>query len=177
MTTGDGSRHRLETSSWFAVVRAYLECSRRYAQMLQHFDVTVAQYDVLVAIESLGNDAVPRAIAERLLVTPANISGVIRRLQERELISLSEHPKDGRSFVCALTPEGRALTHDARSAAARFIKAQLAPFDDKSLTLVEALMRDMHSHLKTLDPQTLALPDDLSNFTAATHGAAAVTKE
>jgi len=176
-TTADGSRLRLETSSWFAVVRAYLECSRRYSQMLQHFDVTVAQYDVLGAIDGLGDDAMPRAIAQRLLVTAANVSGVIRRLEERGLIELNEHPSDGRSFVCALTPAGRRLTQDARSAAARFIRAQLEPFDNKSLKLVEALMRDMYSHLLTLDPDSLALPNNPSNFSSAPDRAPAVTKE
>ena len=75
---GKDQRATLETSSWFTVVKAYLECNRRYAEMMQHFDLTIAQYDVLAAIESLGEDALPKGIADRLVVTRANISGVIR---------------------------------------------------------------------------------------------------
>ncbi len=155
-TASKGRREQLETASWFAVVRAYLECSKRYTQMLQHFDLTVAQYDALRAIESLGSNAVPKAIAERLVVTRANITGLIRRLEERGLVKLKSHSEDGRSIVCSLTRSGRTLTDRAHAAADRFVRAQLQPFDDQTLGYVEGMMRDMHSHLQTLDPEALA---------------------
>ncbi len=151
-------RSKLETASWFAVVRAYLECSRRYTQMLQHFDLTIAQFDALRAIESLGGEATPKAIAERLVVTRANISGVLKRLQERRLIVLRPHGEDGRSMLCAHTPTGQALTAVAHEAASRFVRAQLKPFNNTDLHQVESLMRDMHAHLQTLDPEGIAQP-------------------
>ncbi len=157
--TGRSPRARLETASWFAVVKAYLECSKRYTQMLEHFDLTVAQYDVLRAIESLDTAAVPKLIAERLVVSRANITGVLRRLEERGLVRLTTHREDARSVVCTLTRRGRSLTARAHAAADRFVRAQLKPFDDQSLHQVEAWMRDMHEHLQTLDPEQLAKPN------------------
>ena len=38
-------RSKLETTSWLAVVRAYQECNRRYAQLLKGFDLTIPQFD------------------------------------------------------------------------------------------------------------------------------------
>ncbi len=154
----DTTRERLETTSWFAVVRAYLECNRRYTEMLTHFDLTITQFDVMTAIDSLGDEALPKAIAERLVVTRANITGVIKRLQERGLVDTVGHAEDGRSFVCVLTQDGKALVESAQAAAARFIRAQAAPFSTKDLKQVETLMRDMHTHLQTLDPEALAQP-------------------
>ena len=146
----------LEFSSWFSVVRTYEECARRYAGMLAHFDLTVSQFDALVSIEALGDAAQPRAVAERLLVTRANVSGLLRRLEKHGLISLSPNHSDKRSVLCALTPEGRKLTHRARAAAARFVRAQLAPFPKAELETLDHQMRAMYSHLQTLDPAALA---------------------
>lgn len=157
--SGAAQRAQLETASWFAVVKAYLECSRRYTQMLQHIDLTVAQYDALRVIDTLGEDAVPKAIADRLLVSRANVTGVIRRLQERGLIEARPHGEDGRSIVCTPTDAGRALTGRADAAAKRFIRAQLKPFTDSQLQDMEDVMRKMQAHLQTLDPAVLAASD------------------
>ena len=152
-----GPRRQLETASWFAVVRAYLECNRRYAQMLQHFDLTVTQYEVLITVQRLGDGAAPKAIAEQLLVTRANMSGVVKRLRERALLRTTASAADGRSYLCSLTPDGRALLGRAQAAAARFIRAQLAPFADAELAAVEKLMHRMRDHLAGLEPDQLAL--------------------
>ncbi len=160
--SGTSQRRQLETTSWFAVVRAYLECSKRYTEMLQHFDLTVAQYDVLRAIDGLGEDAVPKTIADRLIVTRANITGLIRRLEQRGLLKLSAHRDDGRSVVCSLTKAGRSLHDRAHAAADRFVRAQLKPFSSATLQEMQAMMRAMHLHLQSLDPDALACPDEAS---------------
>ena len=150
-------RQQLERTSWLDVVRAYLECSRRYTLMLAHFDLTVAQYDVLSAIDSHRGGAQPKAIAERLLVSRANITGVIRRLQDSGLVQTQEHREDGRSILCRLTPAGERRLRGAQAAGARFMQAQLQPFSDADLAQVAGIMQRMHAHLLTLDPDRLAL--------------------
>lgn len=152
----DARRSRLQASSWFAVVRAYQECNRRYSQMLASFDLTVPQFDVMTAISALGADATPKAIAERLVVTRGNITGVLQRLQQRSLIATEPHGRDGRSFVCRLTKGGRTVLSEARGAAALFIERQLAPFDDAELRDTERTMTQMHAHLQTIDPADVA---------------------
>lgn len=152
-------RENLESSSWCAVVRSYLECSRRYGRMLAHFGLTTTQFDVLMAIDSLGEGAVPKAIAERLVVTRANITGVLKRLQQQKLVSTYIHQRDNRSFVCALTMQGREVREHAHAASSRFIRAQLAPFNNEELGGVDTLMRRMHTHVQTLDPEALAMAD------------------
>ncbi|GEM_PF-1053163 len=151
------SRAALETSSWFAVVRAYEECGRRYGQMLEHFELSVSQFDVLVAIQHLGAEAMPKSIAERLLVTRANVTGLLRRLEERELIHMIPHHSDGRAMTCGLTDLGKRRVRGAQKAAERFVRAQTAGLTDRDLSRIESLMRDMYQHLQTLDPDAIAL--------------------
>ena len=161
-TAAGTTRGQLETSSWFAVVKTYLECSRRYTEMLSYFDLTVTQYEVLAAIENLGDEAQPKTIAHRLLVTRANITGVTKRLQERGLVDTVEHNSDGRSFVCVPTRAGRQLLKKTHAAVHRFVSAQLAPFSTEDLAQTRELMQAMHRHLETLDPAALARPAPLS---------------
>lgn len=149
-------RRRLEASSWFAVVRAYQACHLRYAQLLRQFDLTVPQFDALSAIHQLDEHATPMAIAERLVVTRGNITGVLRRLQDSGLVTTRSNQQDGRSFVCALTRRGAARLQAARTAASAFVEQQLAPFDTDTLQLTETLMNDMTRHLQTLDPVAIA---------------------
>ena len=151
----DSKRMKSEMSSWFAVVRAYQECNRRYSQMLAGFDLTLPQFDVLNSISELGDTATPKAIAERLIVTRGNITGILHRLQDHSLIVTEQHNSDGRSFVCKLTKPGAELLAQARQAAAIFIGQQLAPFDDACLAETERTMTRMFEHLQTIDPDEI----------------------
>ena len=149
--------HRLQSSCWIAVVETYQECNRRYAAMLREFDLTVPQFDVLNAINSLGEDALPKRIAERMLVTRGNVSGLLTRLQERELILTRHTLADGRSFICELTSEGRHLYAEAKRGATRFIEEQLSPFSQGEMQNIEKSMHTMRAHLQTLDPVAIAM--------------------
>lgn len=149
-------RARLQATSWFAVVRAYQECTRQYSRMLAAFGLTIPQFDVLSAILALGDAATPKAIAAELLVTRGNITGVLHRLQSQDLVRTEPHDQDGRSFICHLTPQGQALLAEARRAAALFIEQQLAPFDESQLRQTEQTMQQMQAHLSTLDPEAIA---------------------
>lgn len=149
-------RSKLEARSWLAVVRAYQECNRRYAQLLSSFGLTIPQFDALNAMERLGADATPKAIAEELVVTRGNVTGVLHRLEEAGLIRTRANETDGRSFLCVLTRKGCRRLDCARQAAALFIREQLAPFDDADLKRIDMQMTTMHAHLQTIDPDAVA---------------------
>ncbi len=150
------SRRKLEATSWLAVVRAYLECQRRYTQLMAGFGLTVPQFDALNAIARLGADATPKAIAAELVVTRGNVTGVLHRLEEAGLIRTRANAADGRSFVCVLTRAGSRGLDKARRAGALFIREQLAPFDDVDLKRTEKQMATMRAHLMTMDPDDIA---------------------
>lgn len=143
-------RKQLEATAWLAVVRAYQQCTKRYAEMLERLELTIPQFDVLSAIAKLGEEATPKAIADELIVTRGNVSGVLRRLQSSGLIRTRDNESDGRSFVCELTAAGQRRLARARSAAASFIEQQLAPFDEETLLDTKATMERMAAHLSTI---------------------------
>ncbi len=160
-------RQRLEGESWLSVVHAYLACTRRYAQMLEHFDLTIPQFDLMSAVYRQRGNATPKAIAADMFVTPGNVTGLMTRLEAQGLLARRPHATDGRSCCCELTEDGLALFREARAAASRFISAQLQPFDDDDLTRTRDQMLEMRAHLDALDPHSLA---DAGNQREARHG-------
>lgn len=150
------SRYKLEQTSWLAVVQAYQVCTRQYTRLLAAYDLTVAQFDAMARINELHTEqqpVTPHKIADAMLVTRGNLTGLLKRLCERGLVQTEPHPEDGRSIICQLTSSGRQLLTKARKASAAFIEAQLAPFDDQALAHTRRQMHDMAAHLNTLDPQ------------------------
>ena len=137
--------------AWKQVVTAYQTCTRRYAEMLGHFGLTIPQFDVLSAVSALQPEALPSTVAERLLVTRGNITGILKRLEAQGLLRRAAHTGDGRALVCQLTPQGAALLQRASAAAAAFIEAQLSPFDDPTVAMVGNTMRRMTQHLMAMD--------------------------
>ncbi len=148
------TRQKLEATSWLAVVHAYQECNRRYARLLDAFDLTIPQFDVLTAIARSARTT-PKTIADELIVTRGNVTGVLRRLQDRGLIETTSNPTDARSFYCVLTPSGRRLLDGALRAAGRFVTRQLEPFSDRDLARTREQMTLMREHLQQLDVDAL----------------------
>lgn len=138
-------------SVWHTVIAAYQTCNAQYAKLLERFDLTIPQFDVLSAILASGGRALPKQIAERLLVTKANITVVVAKLEARGFVSRQVHESDGRSFVLSLTRQGDDITKLARHAADEFVAQQLSPFSDKDVTRVGKIMREMRQHLSDMN--------------------------
>ena len=143
-------------SSWFAVVHTYQLCTRQYERMLDVFDLTIPQFDVMSVIDQLHHRAMPKEIAEHLVVTRGNITGLLKRLEARGLVESRVHESDGRARICSLTSEGQKLLGRARTAARRFIHTQLEPFTDADLERSHKLMNRMARQLESMDPVALA---------------------
>ena len=83
--------HFRPESAWFAVVRAYQLCTRQYERMLDVFGLTIPQFDVMSVIDQLDHRAMPKDIAEHLVVTRGNITAVLKRLESRSLVETRAH--------------------------------------------------------------------------------------
>ncbi|MEM9492655.1 MAG: MarR family transcriptional regulator, partial [Myxococcota bacterium] len=116
------------------------------------------------AINKHAPEATPKAIAEELVVTRGNITGVLNRLHERELIDTRQHATDGRSFVCELTGQGQALLKRARAGAGAFIRQQLSMFDDDELQLTMHNMQRMEAHLREMNPDAIVAAECVATY-------------
>jgi MarR family transcriptional regulator, 2-MHQ and catechol-resistance regulon repressor len=100
----------------------YLKSIRLLAECMQGFErvsgqhvrahgLTHAQFDI---IATLGNTAgmTYKELGERTLITKGTLTGVIERLEQKELVTRARSTQDARSWFIRLTPAGERLFAD-----------------------------------------------------------------
>ncbi|ABG05206.1 transcriptional regulator, MarR family [Rubrobacter xylanophilus DSM 9941] len=103
VSTKDALRLWLRLLSLTNMVEGRLRRNLRahYGVTLPRFDVMAALYDKEPAGASMGD------IAQRLLVTNGNVTGIVERLEREGLVRRRQRPEDRRSYIVRLTEEGR----------------------------------------------------------------------
>ena len=155
--TKKSADHEQAGLTWLSVVQTYQTCQRRYEELLAMFGLTLAQFDALNAIDRLGEHALPKNIADTLVVTRGNVSGLLKRLSAGGLVHLKPHPDDGRAWIVRLTAVGEKKLKRAQAAARRFVTAQMQPFDMEKQQTTRHIMQAMQSHLRSLDVHAIGM--------------------
>ena len=123
----------LDRQLCFALYKASNGMTRAYKPLLAELDITYPQYLVLLALWE--QDAVPiKHLAMRTSMEPAQLTPLLRRLEDKGLSDRRKDPQDERSVTIHLTTSG----HDARLVAKKFPE-QLACATDLKLEQVQAL--------------------------------------
>lgn len=99
-------------AAWIKVGVFYQKSSRYLASLLRPLDLTVAQFDALANLY-VGDGITQQELAEHLLVTKGNVTGLINRLSDRGLVERRNHPSDRRANTVFLTSKGRAVAKQA----------------------------------------------------------------
>lgn len=99
---------RLGILLWFHLSRFFNHSIRLSNQHLKEWDLSIAQFDVLVQIGS-NNRLTQKDLGDRLLVTKGNITQLLSKMEKMELI-LRE--REWRTNYLSLTEKGIALYHD-----------------------------------------------------------------
>jgi len=88
-----------------------------------------------------------KELSDELQVTPANITGVIDRLESRGLIKRMTQTGDRRATLLVLTAKGKALHSRVRRRYAEFVQGSLDMFTDDEkrnlMLLLEKLQKEM----------------------------------
>jgi MarR family transcriptional regulator, organic hydroperoxide resistance regulator len=98
--------------------------------------LTIAQVKSLFFISNQGSTNF-RKLAERLKVTPSNVTGIIDRLVEQGLISRTENPTDRRMMTLKTTEKGDALVAELRERRSSFLSKALTDLSPDELNTVE----------------------------------------
>jgi MarR family 2-MHQ and catechol resistance regulon transcriptional repressor len=93
---------------WIVLARCYSTYARAISAKVQEYGLTTPQFGVLEALYHLGPLSLGD-LADKLLVTGGNVTYVMDRLEEQELVYRERSPDDRRVVQAKLTEEGRAL--------------------------------------------------------------------
>src|SRR5258708_39812476 len=86
---------------------------RESEDALKELGLSLAKYNILSALAAAGGRLPFSVLVERLGCVRSNITGLIDRLQEDELVRRVDHPEDRRMLFAALTPQGERLLSKA----------------------------------------------------------------
>jgi len=135
----------------FSVARLIESDVRRRLQ--SEFDVTLPRFDILSQIYRMPDGLMLGELSQRLMVSPGNITSIIKRLVDDELIVRTQNPQDRRENIVRMTPLGRTKFAEMAIANERWIcelTEQLSPTEVKSLMAL--LLKMKTSVRRSLDP-------------------------
>ena len=129
--------------AWRTLVRAKAEMSRALHKGLRESGLSGAQLGILRVLSQCGERGLKlNEISQRLYVTPANLTGLLDRLEQAGWLRRSEHPNDRRITLAVLTSGGRDLfeqTYPAHTGRIKHLMSGLTCREQR--TLAELLAR------------------------------------
>jgi DNA-binding MarR family transcriptional regulator len=136
-----------------AVVRAAEQFKKKTSALLGNYGLTFAQYNVLRVLDASENgQSTVTGVSRIMLVSGANTTGVVKRLEKSGLLMRKSHPRDERVTVVEITPKGRRVLENVKAEKddriSRYIK-DLSEEDKKGILIT------LRRLIKNLDDPTL----------------------
>ncbi len=119
--------------------RAHQRNTQIFLEVFEQAGLTPTQWAALAMLSEEGA-ASQNALGRMTAMDPATIQGVIRRLDERGLITREADPDDKRRTVLRLSPQGDALVRDQLDTAAAVSERHLAPLNAEERRALLALL-------------------------------------
>jgi DNA-binding MarR family transcriptional regulator len=132
-------RQRLRLVAWARLARVYHDLDRASAELLRDYNLSVAQFDVLVHVGQR-EGLMQQELADRLLVTKGNVSQIIARMVRDGLVRRAQ---DGRTRRLFLTDAGRVLYAQAVPAQEAMIATRFGVLTDDALLPLARSLRHL----------------------------------
>ena len=104
--------------AWLRLARVFQKVDRASVDLLRQWDLSVAQFDVLVQVGS-AEGLTQQQLADRLLVTKGNVCQLLDRMEERGLLVRQQ---EGRANHLYLTEKGKDVRAEALPAQEHLIE-------------------------------------------------------
>lgn len=111
----------LERQVCFALAAASRSVIGLYRPVLEPLGLTHPQYLVMLALWQR-SPLMVREIGEALLLEPATLSPLLKRLESAGLVTRARSAADDRALDVELTPRGREMREEALSVPARIVE-------------------------------------------------------
>jgi len=95
--------------AWLRLARVFQKVDRATVDLLRQWDLSVAQFDVLVQVGN-AEGLTQQQLADRLLVTKGNVCQLLDRMEERGLLVRQQ---EGRANHLYLTEKGKDIRSEA----------------------------------------------------------------
>ncbi len=123
--------------AWLRLARVFQKVDRASVDLLRQWDLSVAQFDVLVQIGN-AEGLTQQQLADRLLVTKGNVCQLLDRMEERGLLVRQQ---EGRANHLYLTEKGKDIRAEALPAQERLIEGIFVELPRAQQTALLASLR------------------------------------
>ena len=135
---------KLENQLCFPFYAVSRQLTKTYQPHLQALGLTYPQYLVLLLLWEHEQLTV-KELGDRLLLDSGTLTPLLKRMEQRQLLSRRRDPRDERSVIIGLLPAGQVLEAQARD-----IPVQLLAKSGLSLAEFEALRAQLNQLLARL---------------------------
>lgn len=122
--------------------------NRLRAELRDHFNVTLPQFDVLAELEYLGEPLTMTELSKRLMVSNGNVTGVVDRLVRDELVQRQPSGSDRRVNLISLTPRGLELFRRMAAQHEGWVAEMFADLNPEEVSQLGGLLNRTHEFLK-----------------------------
>ena len=137
-----------EVQLWVTLDRVYTILSRNITGRVSALGLTTPQYRVLRQLRQTGGEPLSASeLAERLGVTPGNLTGILDRLEQEGRLTRQRAAQDRRSLQVIITPAGEALMQRAVPELHTHLRDLFAPLGLADMAQVQGLLERLESHL------------------------------
>lgn len=140
---------------WFRVIRLHRRAVNTVASELKALGLSIPQFDLLSTLterEGLSQ----QELAERLYVTKGNVSGLLDRMVEADLVERRSIPGDRRSNALYLTKKGRDLAERGIAAQRAYVQRTLGSLPQQDLAELERIVLAWRERARTEEDASLA---------------------
>lgn len=121
-----------------------LHLSREMEKTFARFDLNSANFDMLATLRRSGEPYAlsPSDLMDTMMVSSGTMTNRIDQLEKAGLVSRSQNPNDGRSFLISLTPEGFKLIDAAVTAHVETQARLVSSLSPEERTAIDGLLRN-----------------------------------
>jgi DNA-binding MarR family transcriptional regulator len=125
-----------------------LKLARELRREVHPLGVTGGQVSLLVQIRATPGIGA-RELAANERISPAAMSGHVRRLERAGLVRRTTHPEDKRRQALALTPDAERVLRSVRSRRTAWLAERLRGLSDEELEAVDRALEPLTRLLET----------------------------
>ncbi|MFT4001268.1 MAG: MarR family transcriptional regulator [Rhizobium sp.] len=130
-----------------------LHLSREMEKTFARFDLNSANFDMLATLRRSGEPYAlsPGDLMATMMVTSGTMTNRIDQLEKAGLVTRSQNPNDGRSFLISLTPKGFELIDAAVTAHVETQARLVAALSEEERAALNGLLRNYLASFESRD--------------------------
>lgn len=143
------AQHRtaeLDQQAYYAILGTTKIIRRASLKAFADEGITDSQFQVLMLLEENGS-MLMRKMSDELLVTPANVTGLMDRLEEKGMVRRTSGAGDRRATIIEITPKGKALYERVAIKKAEKLQKVLRVFTKQELTTLLGLLEKFQTEI------------------------------